>query len=73
MAYKEYKLRVLNEEQIRRLSTPRLLAYQKKVMGCRERGDCGHPNEVTKDKLVWIELRENIRVELSKREHVDRK
>jgi len=71
-------LRLLTENELRKLTTPRLLAYQAKLRKAPEGASYWHPDstggrEWHKGSQAYVDYMTILRGILSKREHVPRK
>ena len=65
--------KLLTAEQLTTLTTPRLLAYRDKMLKVNEGPHWdGGGSEITKQSPEWQKAYELLKVELEKREHVQR-
>lgn len=68
-------MKLLSQKQIQGLTTKRLLAYKNSLLTCHEtptEGD-GFFESISKQHPKWTETMTLVKLELSKREHIERK
>ena len=66
-------MKLLNKEQLEKLTTSRLLAYKNKLMMVPETSNWDEPTaQITKDTVVWQETYLDLKEVLKTREHVER-
>mgnify|MGYP007127702663 CR=1 FL=1 len=65
-------MKLLKEEQIKTLTTKRLLNYRTSLLECHETPNWDRPNSLSKQHPLWIETMNLVKAELSTREHVEK-
>ncbi|KKN96703.1 hypothetical protein LCGC14_0163470 [marine sediment metagenome] len=69
-------MKLLTADELKKLTTPRLLAYRKRLLACRENPSWDNPVDtaqlLTKDSSTWQDHYDVLKEELSVREHMEK-